>query len=366
MTNENDAISGHHDFSPSKLQQFKECPGSYKMQFGLPDNPTPESDEGTRIHAAVATGDLSGLNHAEEELARGALEFLESIASGTEMKCEMIRERPVKVLAPNGGMLTEGTADVIVRWEDGHIEVIDWKFGYRAVPDASVNIQTAAYALGAMQEFGVSECTAHIWQPRLKRHSVYTFRKPEAILANIRGIVSRCQSEKVTLCPGDACTYCRAKGRCPAFQSRFRAVAIAEPVLPADDAALAELYERSKIAEKYIAEIKKAVETRMDANGGRCAHLVFKEIPGRREISDISQAHVMLDHLLTPSEFLSCCKASVTGLVDAASAKLIAQASVRGDKLTKTKAKAEIEELLEETITRANPTRQIVGLEVQG
>jgi len=363
MTNETAIITTHHDFSPSKLQQFALCPGAFKMQFGLPDVSTPESNEGTRIHEAIASGDLSHLNITETELAQGALEFLEAVKSGTELKCEILKERPVKVVDLDGKILTEGTADVIVKWEDGRLEVIDWKFGYKAVPVASENIQTAAYALAAMQEYGASECLAHIWQPRLKRHSVYTFRKPEAILANIRGIVSRCQAEKVTLCPGDACTYCRAKGRCPAFQSRFRAVAIAEPVLPADDESLAELYERSKIAEKYIAEIKKAVETRMDANGGRCAHLAFKEIPGRREISDISQAHVMLDHLLTPSEFLGCCKASVTSLVDAGASKLVAEAATRGEKLAKTKAKAEIEELLEECITRGNPTRQIVALE---
>lgn len=362
MTNEAAVIRTHHDFSPSKLQQYKDCPGAFKMQYGLPDNPTPESFEGTMIHEAIATGSLGGLTPAQAELAEGALEFLNAIASGTDAKCEIMKERPVKVVDLDGKVLTEGTADVIVKWEDGRLEVIDWKFGYKAVPQAHENIQTAAYALAAMQEFGAEECTAHIWQPRLKRHSVYTFRKPQAILGNIRTIVNRCLEKDVSLCPGNACDYCRAKGRCPAYQSEYRAVAIKEPTLPTDGGELAALYEKSKTAEKYIAEIKKAVEAKIEAEG-RCGHLVFKEIPGRREVSDIAQAYVMLDHMLTNSEFLDCCKASVTALVDAAAGKLIAEAATRGEKLAKTKAKAEIEDLLEPAITRSKPTRQIAEME---
>ncbi len=346
----------HHDFSPSKLPMLMACPGAYKMQQGIADVQSPEAQEGSMLHECVATGKLDGLNSEQETAVTSCLDFLAKLAGEG---AKVYREMPMTVKDADGSVLTSGTCDIAIEYPDGRLAVIDWKFGRKAVADVNRNMQLASYAVGAMQELGHQSCECHVYQPRIYAHSAYTFARPDAILANIRNIISKCQCENLLLCPGEHCAYCKAKGRCPAFMAKFKA--LAEPLADWQDSPeqIVALYEQSKVVEKFCREVKAALEAYISAHG-KCGGYIYREKPGNREIGDISSAYSALQDYITQQELLGQCKVSVSGLTDVLVGKMQAQAQAAGGKLTKVAAKAKIEELLAPYIQRGTPTKTIV------
>lgn len=349
--------SNHHEFGPSKLDMYRACPGAYKMQMGLPDTASPEAQEGTMLHECMATGKTDGLD-AEQATQVEACNAMLAQVAGEGAK--IYKEMPVEVKDDDGSILTAGTLDVAIVKADNTLAVIDWKFGRRAVTEVNKNMQLATYAVGAMQTLGFEACECHVFQPRIHNHSVYTFAKPEAIKANIRNIIARCKADNLLLCPCDECAYCKAKGNCPAFMARYKALAVPQPQLPEDAEGLARLYEQSLQVEKFCRDIKAAVLQYISDNGS-CGPYTIKEKPGNREINNIPEAYGVLQGMVTQQEFLGLCKVSIGGLTDMLVAKMQASAQVAGQKLTKVAAKAQIEEVLAPYVTRGPATRQIVA-----
>ena len=352
----------HHEFSPSRLQRLHACPGSYRMEQGLPDVSGADAERGTRLHEACATLHMAGLSPEELNLAAKALKARESVMiEGAELHTE----EHLTIRDPEtDAVLTEGTADVVIVHE-GEALVADYKFGASPVPPASKNLQLAAYALGVMQRYQVRQVTARIIQPLASDGGgeAYTFTRPDAILRNIRSIIARCKADSVTLCPGDHCTYCRAFRMCPAARARMGAVVPAGdtlPGIPTDADALSDLWARCKLAERYISAVKAKLTETMDANGGRCGRWAWKEVPGRREITDLPAAFAAVSVYLSQADFLSLCKISVTGLIDAVARRDQNLAAQSGEKLTLTEAKERWENRLKDCITRGEATRSIV------
>jgi hypothetical protein len=348
--------TGHHQYSPSRLQQLKECPGSARMQDGLPEVKTPEADEGTMLHERIVTRDLSGLTTEQESLVCKCLEFLES-KKEAGMK-EIMQE--VRLTIRDGEKpLTFGTADVVLLFED-HAVVIDWKFGRTPVTDANRNLQLAAYALGVMQRFNIRSVEVIVFQPRIHSVTSYTFTKPEAILHNISRVIEAAKNtDYLVLHAGDCCRYCLAKSTCPAFRAQFSALDAAQQRDLSDPATLLEYWEKSKVVERFLKEIKEAVERYVEENGS-LGGWKFKEKPGNREIKDTAGLIQRLSYLITPVEFSSALKVSVTGIIDIMVEKFLVLAKAEGIKLTKTDAKKRAETEIADLISRAKPTRSLV------
>lgn len=347
----------HHPFSPSRLQQLKECPGSAKMQEGLAEVTTPEAAEGTMLHERIVSRNLGGLTAEQEKLVTDCIQYMDGFKDPDML--EMMQEIRLSVYKDEA-VLTYGTADVVMIWQD-HAVVIDWKFGRNPVKDASRNLQLAAYALAVMQKYDVRRVNAIIYQPRIHSVTSYEFTKPEAILHNIGLVIAAAKDDdKLVLRSGDACRYCLAKAKCPAFHERFESLG-SEPETNAlaDPNVLLEYWEKTKVVERFIKEIKERVEAYVDEHG-ELSGWRFKEKPCNREFTDTTAVFERMSDILTPGEFSSLCKVSVATLVDFVTAKLVAAATAKGEKLTKTNAKKLVEEQLGDLITRGKSTRSLV------
>lgn len=352
----------HHPFSPSSIDRIKACPGSWFMQQGMPREESDEADEGTMLHDRVATGDLSGLTAEQEELIHACEDRLEEIGWG---EAEIIHEKPLEIYGSDGDVLTSGTADVVVLHRDASgkvetVDIIDWKFGRTPVKEVSRNFQLAAYALGAMQLYGVSECNAHIIQPRIHAESEYCFTKPANIQYNIEQMIKRAKADTIVLEAGEHCKYCRAKSKCPAFARVFEAVDVPNEDALTNPETLLELWNKSKVVEKYIDKIKEAVEAYVTEHG-ELGGWHWKEKPGNREIKDVSALMNRVGDIITPDEFYGACKVSVAAIVGLLVDKLTAETKAQGIKATKAETKRQVESQLSDLITRGKATRTLVA-----
>ena len=347
---------------PSKLQQYAACPGSYRMQLGLSEPPSPDAEEGTRLHAAVATGNADGLDAEQADLVRQCTEYLAALVERTGLD-HVSYEQPLSILDSDGKEITHGTADIVATSPD-HPErcaIVDWKFGRVPVEAPATNLQLAAYALGAMQMFGASECEASIYQPRIGRHVCHVFADPASIQGNLRAIVDAATGGAMVLNPGEAqCRYCLARSTCPALRTQTAALAGACYTTDdlADPGALARWYEAAQAAKHLVAQVEARMRDYLDQHGECCGYR-YKEVPGRREVGDICHAAIMLSDILTNSEYLDCCTVSVPQLEATVCDRLQAQAAAHGDKITRAEAKKQFAALLEGVLTRGPATRRI-------
>ena len=344
---------------PSALQQYSACPGSYKMQLGFPPETSPEAEEGTMLHERVRRNDTDGLDVEQAGAVEECRQFLEDTIRDSGLATATF-ENPLEIHDEDGSLLTKGTADVLLTGKGDTCAVIDWKFGRVPVEDAATNLQLAAYALGAMQLIKAQSCTVHVFQPRIKKHTQYTFSKPEAILQNIQKVISRAKSDALILRAGEACRYCKAKAVCPAFRRQTDALAILRDNADAlaTPERLAEYYAKTQIVKKFCTQIEDAMKAYLDEHG-ECAGYFYKEIAGKREVSDIAGLCVAVDGLITHSEFLDCCTASTSKVEALFVEKLTAAATANGGNITKKDAKAKFEEVAAAFIQRGTPSRRI-------
>ena len=349
----------HHDFSPSRLEQFRICPGSYIMQQGLPDVETEWSKEGTLLHNAVATGNMDGLNDEQKEVVECCLHFWDSIAHQDD---EVLVEQNFSVFDTDGTEITNGFLDLcIFDQETGELIVVDWKFGYIPVKDVDKNIQLATYALAAMQRFGVSKCKCFVFQPRIHKESHYTFTNPDAILANVKSIIRKAKDSKIVLnAQQDACRYCKARLTCPAFRVEFQKLTASRGDYDLTDTnTLEKLYDTTKDVKTFISEIERLVKQTIEEKGS-CGKYVFQTSEGAREIKDLNALYATVKDYITIQEFNSVCKLTMGKFEDLMAGKLIKEVEIQGGKLTKAQAKTVVYEKIRDLITRGTPTKKIV------
>lgn len=343
----------HHPYSPSTLQRLSLCPGSYRMSDGLPEQKTEHAEEGTMLHK-VLSEDLpnDGLTEEQTELIEQCDAFWTKLVQPEDLVC--LKEKPLKVM-DGENVLTEGTADVVIVHANNTADVIDWKFGRNPAPEANQNYQLAAYALGVFQEYGVSEVTAHIFQPRIFAHTSYTFQKPEAILHNIRVIIERAKNDKeLVLCASDeACRYCRAASTCPACNARYGLVpADVQANMLDDPAKLLTLWERSQMALKLVDAIKAAVLDYINEHGS-LGEWTLKQRSGKLEIPNASLVYDRVKSMMTGRELSECYTVKVTALLDKLAEAIIrTHEAETGEILTKKEAKRQAEKLLDDLIVR--------------
>lgn len=353
----------HHEFSPSRLEQYRLCPGSYHMQKGLPEVEGEWAAEGKLLHKAIETGSCDGLTDDQIATVENCKSFALSIIR-SQKDAVIEKEKRITVTDSDGSVLTFGIADlVIVNIDNGSITVtvIDWKFGYTPVSNVNENIQLAAYALAAMQEYHVDSCDCWVYQPRIHRKSHHLFTNGEAIRSNIRSIIKRAKSENLLLKPSDsACRYCRARLNCPAFRLKYQRISACKRDYDlSDTSTLVSLYESSKGLKTFINEIESAVKSMIERNG-RCGKYVFQTTEGSREVKDLNALYALYRDLITPQEFNSVCKLTLTKFESMVSSKLVAEAKARGETLTLKDAKAECYNRMRHLVTRGNPTKKIV------
>jgi hypothetical protein len=232
-------MTAHSRFAPSAMERIVQCPGSVKMQAGLPDDAGPAAQEGTAAHwvleqtlhgvvpeTLVGTAAPNGVPVDEEMAvaAGSAAAFVE----GLGLPSVSIESQ---VAIPRIHPDCYGTPDVRGWRQAGReLHVMDFKYGFGPV-EAFENLQLAAYAAGAISAAGLDgqdELTCvvhmHILQPR-PYHRLGPIRTWSTTAAKLRPLwnvmqfaCARADQPEPPLSVGPECLNCRARHRCPKLQ----------------------------------------------------------------------------------------------------------------------------------------------------
>lgn len=356
-------MTTHHLYGPSSLQRRLICPGSARMESGLPDTDSDASIEGTRLHAVMAGSDNGEwMDDEQREAVDWCWDRVRTILSDYG---HMLREVQLQLLNKQQNVLTFGTPDVIAWKPHQGAHVIDYKFGRADVPAPANNIQMAAYAAMVMQYTGASECTAHVLQPRLHRHESFTFHDCAGIVATIEGIIARCEAPDAPLVPGDEqCKYCKALLSCPAARGECTGLASWDRQTNDLDQfkpeLLAALYDKWQVAKRFGSALDARIKE-VCREQGSCAGLVLKERAGKRTIEHVADAFWQLQDTLTQAEFLQCAKLSVSQLQDTYMAKHAKRTETGRIKSgEKDRCREEFERILAGLIVQGEPSQYLV------
>jgi len=359
----------HHRYSPSKLKLLSLCPG-----YEGDDEPSLAAEEGTRLHLAAETGDMTGLDDEQRALVATCLEYVDTVTADC---ATVLREQHLKVLG-GGEKGTEGTADVVAV-NGAHAHIIDYKFGRVAVPPAEENLQGFAYALGAFDEFDAESVTVHFLLPRRDEVSRAVFSRAEykRLALAVAEVLNGCRlfatlgRPASMLAPSPtACRWCAARGRCEALSTPC--VALAErsngglvmptetnPALMSTDQLTQALGVEGILiawAERFSKACKTEAIQRLKA-GSPVPGYAIKRKSGAREIDDaVAASAILADKFGFDAGDIARCTRLKLGDVE----KVAAEKAGRGKGAA---AKERLNEALDPLITRKADYEYITALE---
>ena len=309
----------HHLLGPSSLARRIACPASLLMEKNLPALPsTEDASEGTRLHRACETGDLTGLDAEQLELVEKCLAFSAEVCGSAKFQ----REVKLRLIGPGGEVLTFGTADVVhVAGKDGTL--VDYKFGRNEVPEAADNPQLAAYAAMLMQRYGLETVQVWVFQPRLGHRSSALYRAghDRTFADFLLGVRSECLRADAPFHAGDCCRYCKGAAYCVCPELHREMQTLAKN--PPDTEELAkkasgEMLTRFVLAAEQVVKAygyaKEELRARARQNGGTYHQWVLT--PGRktRSCTQLESLHKLLSGVIGTGDFLQCCTVSVASL----------------------------------------------------
>jgi hypothetical protein len=351
----------HSTISPSSLKHFADCPGYMKDDDD--STPHPVTLEGTLIHEALDTGDWSGLNADQKELAKMCEDFAGMLpTSGGEI-----------VKEPKLDIIDEVFGHVDQIQIDGRVaDMLDWKMGWNRVEAADVNLQGQAYALGAFKKWDqLQEITVHFVQPRLGYATSHTYTRDEVagLATFIKGIIARVATatqDEYTPVPS-TCQYC-TRADCPAVallghniakkyaeSKNFREAATAklesredpdpitlpdeiDPKLVEEPENLAKLMEILPVIERWCGSLKKRAKDLVIEEGVELPGYEIAHRAARKSITNGAAAWEVVKDRVSHEDFVAVSTPSLTDLK-----KLYTKDSKRGQK---TKDAAALEQSL--------------------
>lgn len=215
--------------SASNLRRRELCPGSERMEYGLPEEDSEESREGMLLHdydarpeydRSVLRPDLRDLLERNDALKRTIGERLAGVVGIHPVA--LSRETRLD----NG--LISGKPDLVSVYPTEAFDcwINDSKFGFKIVERAELNLQLRAYAVLVFDfhEKKPKRLFVSITQPRLSYDERITMAEyvPDDIEASreqIQDILKASADPKAKLSASEeACRYCKAKLICPEFQ----------------------------------------------------------------------------------------------------------------------------------------------------
>lgn len=341
----------HHRYSPSSLKWREVCPG-WENEPQPSDAGSAAAEEGTRMHKALETGNLEGLDDWQRKNVMMVADLFAEMKQELEWVTAELPEQKLEIA--NG--LTFGTADIVLIGR-GKAKIGDAKFGWTAVDDAEVNIQGWAYAVGVFEKWvDVNEVEVVFAQPRLNMVSRHTFTREkdyDRMRLRVETIIARAKQLEPELNPTEkGCLYCGNKGTCKALHSKALVISrtydqLRDSELPvlADPLTLATPEQRSqaesirRVMERWCESVKRSnMEFRME--GGEIPGYELKTRSGKKEIVDATAAYDIIKDKLSPEEFSNCATVSWTKLE-----KVWADKHPRGQKQ---QAKQALEDILTE------------------
>jgi hypothetical protein len=314
--------------SASNVFRRKLCPGSERLEEGLLDEDSPQSREGTLLHAYDANPALERavLSPNQQDLLRIAAEADEFVFERVKEQFGISAEEPFMewrekdLLALHGEEEeTPGHSDRMRYYDQLKLLVIiDKKFGYKEVTPAAANYQLRVYAIGGAEMVDVDNVVVAITQPRLSYYqrvtmAAYSQQDVLASALELTAIRKASRDPDAPLHAGEEqCRYCKAKTKCPEFTKQLvpldggKEIRAKLPDLPPD--------QRDGLirAVKFAAFIKDAVmdnEREVIASGGDSLYELGKP-KNTREVVDVKRAVALLSLRgdLTRDEVMDACE----------------------------------------------------------
>ena len=221
----------HARFSPSSAEQFINCPPSLVLeeQCNIADETSEYAAEGTEAHTLCEYLIRTELGEQMEDPRPGLSRY------GTEMQecAEGYRNAVMEIYKPGDFISVEqrvylddyvpgsfGTSDCVIIG-DGHMHVIDFKYGIGVKVSAEDNAQLKCYALGAYLAFSplydIREISLVIYQPRISNYSSWSLTAEELLNWGENTLKPKAElalKGEGEFSSGSWCKWCKAKPVC--------------------------------------------------------------------------------------------------------------------------------------------------------
>lgn len=227
----------HAYLSASASGRWIACPPSAKLQEQYADKGSETALEGTDAHALAEwkVGRLLGVNAPDprptlrfydedmDDYTDQYYSFIEEQLCNARQSCDdpliMVEQRVDFSRWVTDGF---GTADCIIV-ADGHLTIVDLKYGQSVQVGAEENPQMSCYALGAIDMlddlYDIKDVTMVIFQPRRQNLSMWTTGKNELLqwADNVLSPAAELAAAgEGKFQPGSHCKFCRARHECRA------------------------------------------------------------------------------------------------------------------------------------------------------
>jgi hypothetical protein len=257
----------HARFSPSGSKRAIMCPGSIRMQEGIPDTSSVFADEGTAAHElaehCLRTGkdpgeyagcfidlDAKGDRITDEETGTRSFFVDDEMVDGVQTYLDTCRE-VIDLSGPELEYAFEQWVDLsnIAGMEGGtadfaaydpvtkRLTVADLKYGKGTPVEVTENTQLLCYALGVVNRYhnrGIGAVELIVVQPRCPhpKGPVRRWETDAVTLLEFEGELEKAalatEAPDAPLKAGDWCKFCKAEATCPAKRDRVLEIAQAE------------------------------------------------------------------------------------------------------------------------------------------
>ena len=242
--------SDHSRIGASGAERWLNCPGSVRMQHGLPDSSSEVADEGTAAHELAEKVLVSGAEFVSEfqgmKIKVGDREFVvdDEMVEGVQLYVDTVRADH-KALTPGVMRYVEksfhlkhlhdelyGTNDASLAQTFGLLQVYDLKYGKGVLVEVEDNPQLKMYALGALKGGTCEEVEIVIVQPRAP-HSDGPVRRWRISVDDLLAWGDKVLGPGAHIATGaDAplawgkwCKWCKAKVNCSEVKAHASALA---------------------------------------------------------------------------------------------------------------------------------------------
>lgn len=332
--------------SASNLFRRALCPGSERMEAGLPEEDSEQSCEGVLLHdySHHTEYDRAMLKPNQRDLLeladRLTVAVIERVGNST-VPHKQFAEKQLKMKDSE----FSGKPDLVRYYATEPFPfalVVDRKFGYAIVERAELNLQLRSYAVMSSDYTSnrLNSVYAAIVQPRAPYDERITIAQyePEDIEASrveITQILETAKNPKAKLVAGDEqCRYCKAKLICPAFQKTLSLPVGALKVNEELSKTAREAYFEQKLAEVSDKDLEKLMtavslagmvkpfawdEARKRITAGTLTNFRLSKPSEKRDIVDPQRAIALLEMagVATREAILSFCSVPLGKLEEA-------------------------------------------------